>query len=164
MWRRLFLTSAIYSAFFILHRAFILEIRAQRKALTHRARRVRNAEAFLNSVGENPRFCKRWVKQYPVSLSGAFQSLTLMNAQIHHVPQEHCCACIGTQGFAVIRVKCAGSCEALCEVELCERFKQSAQALELLHERKMWNEQKPCCLSAASLRFLRMFFHILSEC
>ena len=39
-----------------------------------------------------------------------------------------------------------------------------AQALELLHERKMWNEQKPCCLSAASLRFLRMLFHSLSEC
>ena len=57
-----------------------------------------------------------------------------------------------------------GSCETLCEMELCERFKQSAQALELLHERKMWNEQKPYCLSAASLRFLRMFFHILSEC
>ena len=40
----------------------------------------------------------------------------------------------------------------------------AAQALELLHERKMWNEQKPCCLSAASLRFLRMLFHSLSEC
>ena len=47
----------------------------------------------------------------------------------------------------------SGSCETLC-----------AQALELLHERKMWNEQKPCCLSAASLRFLRMLFHSLSEC
>ena len=46
----------------------------------------------------------------------------------------------------------SGSCETL------------AQALELLHERKMWNEQKPCCLSAASLRFLRMLFHSLSEC
>ena len=32
----------------------------------------------------------------------------------------------------------------LCEMELYERFKQSAQAIELLHERKMWNEQKPC--------------------
>ena len=32
-----------------------------------------------------------------------------------------------------------GSCETLCEIELCEQFKQSAQALELLHERKMWN-------------------------
>ena len=42
-----------------------------------------------------------------------------------------------------------GSCETLCEIELCEQFKQSAQALELLHERKMWNEQKPYCLSAA---------------
>ena len=58
----------------------------------------------------------------------------------------------------------SGSCETLCEMELCEQFKQSAQALELLHERKMWNEQKPCCLSAASSRFLRMLFHILSEC
>ena len=57
-----------------------------------------------------------------------------------------------------------GSCETLCEMELFEQFKQSAQALELLHERKMWNEQKPYCLSAASLRFLRMLFHILSEC
>ena len=47
-----------------------------------------------------------------------------------------------------------GTCETLCEMELCEQFKQSAQALELLHERKMWNEQKPCCLSAASLRFM----------
>ena len=56
------------------------------------------------------------------------------------------------------------SCETLCEMELIEQFKQSAQALELLHERKMWNEQKPYCLSAASLRFLRMHFHILSEC
>ena len=37
-------------------------------------------------------------------------------------------------------------------MEFCEQFKQSAQALELLHERKMWNEQKPYCLSAASLR------------
>ena len=27
-------------------------------------------------------------------------------------------------------------------MEMCEQFKQSAQALELLHERKMWNEQK----------------------
>ena len=27
-----------------------------------------------------------------------------------------------------------GSCETLCEIELCEQFKQSAQALELLHE------------------------------
>ncbi len=27
-------------------------------------------------------------------------------------------------------------------VNNCEQFKQSAQALELLHERKMWNEQK----------------------
>ena len=35
-----------------------------------------------------------------------------------------------------------GACETLCEMELCEQFKQSAQALELLHERKMWNEQK----------------------
>ena len=35
-----------------------------------------------------------------------------------------------------------GACEALCEMELFEQFKQSAQALELLHERKMWNEQK----------------------
>ena len=43
-----------------------------------------------------------------------------------------------------------GSCETLCEIELCEQFKQSAQALELLHERKMWNEQKPFCLSEAS--------------
>ena len=51
----------------------------------------------------------------------------------------------------------SGSCETLCEMELCEQFKQSAQALELLHERKMWN-------SAASLRFLRMLFHSLSEC
>ena len=58
----------------------------------------------------------------------------------------------------------AGSCETLCEMEMYEQFKQSAQALELLHERKMWNEQKPCCLSEASLRFLRMLFHILSEC
>ena len=33
----------------------------------------------------------------------------------------------------------SGSCETLCEMELCEQFKQSAQALELLHERKMWN-------------------------
>ena len=57
-----------------------------------------------------------------------------------------------------------GTCETLYEMELCEQFKQSAQALELLHERKMWNEQKPCCLSAASSRFLRMLFHILSEC
>ena len=48
--------------------------------------------------------------------------------------------------------------------ELHEQFKQSAQALELLHERKMWNEQKPNCLSEASLRFLRMLFHILREC
>ena len=30
-----------------------------------------------------------------------------------------------------------GACEALCEMELFEQFKQSAQALELLHERKM---------------------------
>ena len=60
--------------------------------------------------------------------------------------------------------KVAGSCETLCEMELCEQFKQSAQALELLHERKMWNEQKPNCLSEASFRFLRMLFHILSEC
>ena len=44
----------------------------------------------------------------------------------------------------------AGACETLCEMELYEQFKQSAQALELLHERKMWNEQKPFCLSAAS--------------
>ena len=43
----------------------------------------------------------------------------------------------------------AGSCETLCEMEMYEQFKQSAQALELLHERKMWNEQKPYCLSAA---------------
>jgi hypothetical protein len=35
-------------------------------------------------------------------------------------------------------------------MELHEQFKQSAQALELLHERKMWNEQKPFCLSEAS--------------
>ena len=33
----------------------------------------------------------------------------------------------------------AGACETLCEMELYEQFKQSAQALELLHERKMWN-------------------------
>ena len=32
------------------------------------------------SVGENPRFCKRWVKQYPASLSGEFQSPTEINA------------------------------------------------------------------------------------
>ena len=32
-----------------------------------------------------------------------------------------------------------GACETLCEMELYEQFKQSAQALELLHERKMWN-------------------------
>ena len=44
----------------------------------------------------------------------------------------------------------AGNCETLCEMELFEQFKQSAQALELLHERKMWNEQKPNCLSEAS--------------
>ena len=43
-----------------------------------------------------------------------------------------------------------GSCETLCEMKLCEHFKQSAKALELLHERKMWNEQKPFCLSEAS--------------
>ena len=35
----------------------------------------------------------------------------------------------------------AGACETLCEMELYEQFKQSAQALELLHERKMWNER-----------------------
>ena len=40
-------------------------------------------------------------------------------------------------------LKKAGSCDTLCEMKLCEQFKQSAQALELLHERKMWNEQKP---------------------
>jgi hypothetical protein len=39
-------------------------------------------------------------------------------------------------------------------MKLYEQFKQSAQALELLHERKMRNEQKARCLSAASLRFL----------
>ena len=44
----------------------------------------------------------------------------------------------------------SGPCYTLCEMELYEQFKQSAQALELLHERKMWNEQKPFCLSAAS--------------
>ena len=38
--------------------------------------------------------------------------------------------------------KNAGKCETVLEMELCEPFKQSAQALELLHERKMWNEQK----------------------
>ena len=43
-----------------------------------------------------------------------------------------------------------GACETLCGMKLCEQFKQSAQALELLHERKMWNEQKPFCLSEAS--------------
>ena len=63
-----------------------------------------------------------------------------------------------------VRMERTGTCETLCEMELCEQFKQSAQALELLHERKMWNEQKPYCLSAASLRFLRMILHILSEC
>ena len=44
----------------------------------------------------------------------------------------------------------ADNCETQHESELCEQFKQSAQALELLHERKMWNEQKPFCLSVAS--------------
>ncbi len=39
----------------------------------------------------------------------------------------------------------AGACETLCEMELYEQFKQSAQALELLHERKMWNVRN--CLS-----------------
>ena len=66
--------------------------------------------------------------------------------------------------FRNFRLCMTGACETLCEMELYEQFKQSAQALELLHERKMWNEQKPYCLSEASLRFLRMFFHILSEC
>ena len=42
------------------------------------------------------------------------------------------------------------NCETLLEMKLYERFKQSAQALELLHERKMWNEQKTFCLSEAS--------------
>ena len=68
------------------------------------------------------------------------------------------------QRFSVACSADAGSCETLGEMEMYEQFKQSAQALELLHERKMWNEQKPHCLSEASLRFLRMLFHILSEC
>ena len=52
--------------------------------------------------------------------------------------------------FRNFRLCMTGACETLCEMELYEQFKQSAQALELLHERKMWNEQKPFCLSAAS--------------
>ena len=37
--------------------------------------------ALFISVGENPRFCKRWVKQYPASLSDEFQSPTEIRAQ-----------------------------------------------------------------------------------
>ena len=51
-----------------------------------------------------------------------------------------------------------GACETLCEMELFEHFKQSAQALELLHERKMWNEQKPHCLSEARKAFFANAF------
>ena len=71
-----------------------IALRAQRKVLTRRACRGKNAEAFLNLYEDN--------------------------------------------------------CETLLEMKLYERFKQSAQALELLHERKMWNEQKTFCLSEAS--------------
>ena len=75
-----------------------------------------------------------------------------------------CDKCIKDSASRLAVLLDTGSCETLGEMEMYEQFKQSAQALELLHERKMWNEQKPHCLSEASLRFLRMLFHILSEC
>ena len=53
--------------------------------------------------GEDHRFYKRRVKQYPASLSGGLQSPTEINAQLHNAPQEHCYACIGTRGCAGIR-------------------------------------------------------------
>ena len=81
----------------------------------------------------------------------AFRLLVLLT----QAPAKHCATDVGAD---------AGSCETLGEMEMYEQFTQSAQALELLHERKMRNEQKPYCLSEASLRFLRMLFHILSEC
>ena len=61
--------------------------------------------ALFISVGENPCFCKRWVKQYPASLSGEFQSPTEINAQLHNAQQEHCYVCIGTRGCAGIQLR-----------------------------------------------------------
>ena len=53
--------------------------------------------------GEDPRFYKRGIDQYPARLSGGLQSPTEINAQLRNAPQEHCYACIGTRGCAVIR-------------------------------------------------------------
>ena len=35
------------------------------------------------SVGEDPRFCKRWVIQYPARLNGGSHSPALISAQLH---------------------------------------------------------------------------------
>ena len=53
--------------------------------------------------GEDPRFYKRGIGQYPARLSGGLQSPTEINAQLRNAPQEHCYACIGTRGCAGIR-------------------------------------------------------------
>ena len=49
--------------------------------------------AGLYLSGEDPRFYKRWVNQYPARLSGGSQSPTEINAQLHNAPLEHCYAC-----------------------------------------------------------------------
>ena len=39
-------------------------------------------------MGENPRFYKRWVEQYPAGLSGGFQSPTEINASGGSQPRK----------------------------------------------------------------------------
>ena len=73
--------------------------RNQRKINIQECRGV--PDVYLS--GEDPRFYKRRVKQYPARLSGGFQSPAEINAQLHNAPQEHCYACIGTRGCAGIR-------------------------------------------------------------
>ena len=50
----------------------------------------------IDLSGEDPRFYKRGIDQYPARLSGGLQSPTEINAQLHNAPLEHCYACLGT--------------------------------------------------------------------
>ena len=85
----------------------------------------------------SPRFCKRGIDQYPARLSGGFQSLTEINAQLRNAPQEHCYACIGTRGCAGIRF---GRCQ-LALTRIPRQFSRARIEMEE-QEQNMMKEEK----------------------